>query len=127
MLGGDLERVVDGGEDVAGVEEEDRPLQLPRLRAPWASNPQAAAQKWNRCQVRFVENERTTLDFERMAAIRLTGGAGGLQLLHGGGGEKMRRRSVAPRLRGPERPVYQPRDQVFWHTALLDIELNRFY
>src|SRR3954471_5089646 len=35
-------------------------------------------------------------------------------------------RTVAPRLRGPERPVYQPRDQVFWHTALLDIELNNF-
>ena len=34
--------------------------------------------------------------------------------------------SVAPRLRGPERPVYQPRDQVFWYTALLDIELNNF-
>src|SRR3954463_9692504 len=33
---------------------------------------------------------------------------------------------VTPRLRGPERPVYQPRDQVFWHTALLDIELNIF-
>src|SRR4051812_8313481 len=33
---------------------------------------------------------------------------------------------VAPRLRGPERPVYQPRDQVFWHTALLDIELTNF-
>ena len=32
--------------------------------------------------------------------------------------------NVAPRLRGPERPVYQPRDQVFWYTALLDIELN---
>src|SRR3954468_15886318 len=31
---------------------------------------------------------------------------------------------VTPRLRGPERPVYQPIDQVFWHTALLDIELN---
>src|SRR3954464_14678601 len=33
---------------------------------------------------------------------------------------------VAPQLRGPECPVYQPRDQVFWHTALLDIELNNF-
>ena len=33
---------------------------------------------------------------------------------------------VAPRLRGPEHPVYQRRDQVFWHTALLDIELNSF-
>src|SRR3954471_20731621 len=35
-------------------------------------------------------------------------------------------RSVAPRFRGPERPVHQPRDQVFWHTSLLDIELNNF-
>ena len=33
---------------------------------------------------------------------------------------------VAPPLRGPERPVHQPRDQVFWNTALLDIELNNF-
>ena len=33
---------------------------------------------------------------------------------------------VAPRLRGPERPVYQPRDQVFWYTTLLDIELYNF-
>ena len=30
------------------------------------------------------------------------------------------------RLRGPERPVYQPRDHVFWYTALPDIELNSF-
>src|SRR3954464_5008395 len=34
--------------------------------------------------------------------------------------------TVAPWLRGPERPVIQPRDQVFWNTALLDIELNNF-
>src|SRR3954470_6129789 len=34
--------------------------------------------------------------------------------------------TVAPRLRGPERPVHQPRDQVFWSTALIDIELNSF-
>ena len=33
---------------------------------------------------------------------------------------------VAPRLRGPECPVHQPRDQVFWSTTLLDIELNSF-
>src|ERR1041385_5508601 len=33
---------------------------------------------------------------------------------------------VAPRLRAPERPMLQPRDQVFWNTALLDIELNNF-
>ena len=35
-----------------------------------------------------MENERTTLDIERMAAIRLTCGAGVLHLLHGGGGEE---------------------------------------
>src|SRR3954469_15443692 len=34
--------------------------------------------------------------------------------------------SVAPRLRGSERPVHQPRDQVFWSTAHIDIELKSF-
>ena len=38
----------------------------------------------------------------------------------------MHHRNLAPRLRGPERPVLQPRDQVFWNTTLLDIELNNF-
>ena len=33
---------------------------------------------------------------------------------------------VAPQLRGPESPVLQPKDQVFWNTKLLDIELNGF-
>ena len=32
--------------------------------------------------------------------------------------------AVAPRLRAPECPMFQPRDQVFWNMAQLDTELN---
>ena len=35
MLGGDLEHVVDGGEDVVGVEEEDGLGGAPRRGASW--------------------------------------------------------------------------------------------
>ena len=53
VLGGDLEHVVDGGEDVAGVEEEDGPDGAPRRGASWVLLAGSCGPKWNQSTVRF--------------------------------------------------------------------------